>query len=255
MGRVLVVFGSKSNKKVYDRVCAELKRLNADFDLRVCSAHKTPVFLDKILEKKYSVIIAGAGLAAHLAGVIASKTTAPVIGVPCNDNLGGLDSLLSTLQMPPGIPVLCVGVDRAEDAASAAVKIMNAPEKVSVIIKNSYAEKAADMLLKLNVPYELSYELETDMINIRFIDLKDIKKADEGNALIINCPISENPASESNALRLLEIGSGLWVGINRAENAAIASAEILGKEKELLDYRKEIASAVIDADKEENKKC
>ncbi len=252
MGRILVVFGSRSNRSVYERVCAELKKLNADFDLRICSAHKTPEFLDKILEKKYSVIIAGAGLSAHLAGVIASKTTSPVIGIPCNDNFGGLDSLLSTLQMPPGIPVLCVGVDQAEEAANAAFNMLSAPKKVSVVVKNPHAEKAADVLFKLGVPYELCYQAEPETVNIQFVDIDNIKNSSTSKSLLINCPVSEKAASKSEALKISEISKGMWVGLNRAENAAIAAAEILGKENELVAYRKEIASKVIDA--EENKK-
>ncbi len=249
MGRILVVFGSRSNRSVYERVCAELKKLNADFDLRICSAHKTPEFLDKILEKEYSVIIAGAGLSAHLAGVIASKTTSPVIGIPCNDNFGGLDSLLSTLQMPPGIPVLCVGIEQAEEAANAAFRILNAAKRACVVVKNPYAEKAADILVNLRVPYELSYGLEPDAINIRFVKLSEIKKSDNTDFLIINCPVSEK-SSKSDALKLMEITKGLWVGLNRFENAAVSAAEIM--KKDLQPYRKEIASKVIDA--EENKR-
>ncbi len=270
MKKILVLFASRSNKAVYDRVVAELKRQNAEFELRILSAHKTPKELQELLDRnvgsaeKYGAVIAGAGLAAHLAGVIASKTVVPVIGVPCSDNFGGLDALLSTMQMPPGIPVLAVGVDCAEEAAKAAVMIAKLPEPhniahnaVSILVKNninSSAEKAADVLKKLNVPYELSYVLQEGKINIRFVDLNEIRKiSGNGSSLIINVPVvpAAEKTSAADAIKLLNIKTGLWVGLNRADNAAIAAAEIIGKEKELLEYRKEIAATVIKADKEE----
>lgn len=268
MKKILVLFASKSNKPVYDRVVAGLKKLkrdNADaakFELRILSAHKTPNELNELLgsgkaTQKYCAVIAGAGLAAHLAGVVASKTTTPVIGVPCSDNFGGLDSLLSTLQMPPGIPVLACGVDCAEEAAKAAAIIAAKPHiSVSILVKNNrnnLAEKAADALKKLNVPYELSYVLQEDKINIRLVGLDEIKKAKPGDALVINVPVADKTTA-ADALKLPDIKSGVWVGMNRADNAAIAAAEIIGKEKELLEYRKEIAEAVLKADGEERGK-
>ncbi|MBI2574686.1 AIR carboxylase family protein, partial [Candidatus Woesearchaeota archaeon] len=207
-------------------------------------------------------------------------------------NFGGLDSMLSTLQMPPGIPVLAVGVDCAEEAAKAAAIIakLREPPKlykpkphnivhnaVSILVKNninSAAEKAADVLKKLNVPYELSYVLQEGKINIRFVGLNEIRKISgnssrndsssisnrsnsssisNGSSLIINVPVvpAAEKTSAADAIKLLGIKTGLWVGLNRAENAAIAAAEIIGKEKELLEYRKEIAVAVLKADEEE----
>ncbi|MBI2133146.1 AIR carboxylase family protein [Candidatus Woesearchaeota archaeon] len=249
MGKILVVFGSKSNKPVYDRVIACLKRLGADFEFRVCSAHRTPEVLDKMLKEDYSVVIAGAGLAAHLPGVIASKTTAPVIGIPCRDNFGGMDSLLSIIQMPPGIPVLSVGIGLAEDAAESAAKILDPPDGVSIVSKAPYSEKAAEILEMLDVQYKLSGSLNSKCINLRFEDLNHISEADESEALTINCPVSENV--HEGILNLSKIKSGLWVGLNRAENAAIAAAEILGRKRELDGYRKQAASAVIDDDRVE----
>ena len=112
MKKVLVVFGSKSDKSVFEPIVKSQKEKKADVDMRICSAHRTPALLNSILlEKQYDLVIAGAGLAAHLPGVVASKTPVPVIGVPCNGAFDGLDSFLSIVQMPPGIPVLGVGVD------------------------------------------------------------------------------------------------------------------------------------------------
>ncbi len=251
MGSVLVLFASKTNKPIYDRVCSELKRLKVEHDLRIFSAHKTPKELESFLNgKEYSVIIAGAGMSAHLAGVVAAKNLCPVIGVPCSDNFGGLDALLSTINMPPGIPVLTVGIDCAEEAARAASKIMKAEKKVYINVKIKHAEKAADMLKKLNVPYEFSYSIHDEGINIRFVELNEIKALKGNGSLIINCPVSES-ADVKDALKLADIRHGLWTSLNRPDNAAIAAAEIIGNRNELLEYRNEIAAAVLKADREE----
>jgi len=112
MKKALIIFGSKSDEKIYNDIAKELKKQKVDFDLRISSAHKTPHDVDKTLQNDYAVVIAGAGLAAHLPGVAASKVLRPVIGVPCEGNYKGLDALLAIAQMPPGIPVLAVGVNR-----------------------------------------------------------------------------------------------------------------------------------------------
>ena len=109
MKKALIIFGSKSDEKVYNQIASALKKLKVDFDLRISSAHKTPDDVDETLKNDYAVVIAGAGLAAHLSGVVATKVLRPVIGVPCEGNYQGLDALLSIAQMPSGVPVLAVG--------------------------------------------------------------------------------------------------------------------------------------------------
>ena len=121
MSDVLIVFGSNSDSFVYDKLAAALKEKGVSFELRICSAHRTPEKLAEILSQSQAkVIIAGAGLSAALPGVIASHTVKPVIGLPVSGNYQGLDALLSVHQMPPGIPVLGVGVDNFQQAADAA---------------------------------------------------------------------------------------------------------------------------------------
>src|SRR3989338_8954187 len=107
MADVLVLFASKGDEKAYKKVLEALDKNKVSYDFRVASAHKTPEDVEHILKKKYRVVIAWAGLAAALPGVVAAKVLCPVIGVPCSGNLGGLDALLSIMQMPPGVPVLC----------------------------------------------------------------------------------------------------------------------------------------------------
>jgi 5-(carboxyamino)imidazole ribonucleotide mutase len=111
-----------------EKTAQTLDSFGIESELRVLSAHKTPdqafEFASNAADRGFSVIIAGAGKAAHLAGVMAAKSLLPVIGVPINASLDGLDSLLATVQMPTGIPVATVAVDGAVNAALLAVAIL-----------------------------------------------------------------------------------------------------------------------------------
>lgn len=126
---VAIVMGSDSDFEKMKPAIKELKALGISFKVRVLSAHRTPVELDHfITDAKYKgakVFIAGAGLAAALPGTIAAKTMLPVIGIPLSaDNSLPMDSVLSIIQMPPGIPVLTVGLNAAKNAAIAAARII-----------------------------------------------------------------------------------------------------------------------------------
>ena len=126
--RVAIVMGSGSDRPVMEKAGAMLDRFGIGHETRVLSAHKTPdqarAFATTAADQGFGVIIAGAGKAAHLAGVMAAKSLLPVIGVPINASLDGLDALLATVQMPTGIPVATVAVDSAANAALLAVAIL-----------------------------------------------------------------------------------------------------------------------------------
>ncbi|HKX76052.1 MAG TPA: 5-(carboxyamino)imidazole ribonucleotide mutase [Acidimicrobiia bacterium] len=126
--KVAIVMGSGSDRPVMEKAAEMLDRFGVEHEVRVLSAHKTPdeaiSFATEAAGRGFGVIIAGAGKAAHLAGVMAAKSLLPVIGVPLNASLNGLDSLLSTVQMPTGIPVATVAVDGAANAALLAVTIL-----------------------------------------------------------------------------------------------------------------------------------
>ena len=127
---ISIIAGSVSDKEVYEKTEKVLKENNIQYDLQIISAHRNPEKLDEYISSCESLIyIAVAGLSAALPGVIASKTDKPVIGVPVNTNLGGLDALLSIVQMPPGVPVGCVGIDRGDNAAYLAIRILNLLKK------------------------------------------------------------------------------------------------------------------------------
>ena len=126
---VAVLMGSASDASVMDGAVEALREFSVPVEVRVLSAHRTPddtiAFAKRAAERGIRVIIAGAGGAAHLAGVLAASTTLPVIGVPiASGGLGGIDSLLATVQMPRGIPVATVAVNGARNAGLLAIRMM-----------------------------------------------------------------------------------------------------------------------------------
>lgn len=122
---VSIIAGSESDIAVYEKAEKVLKESNIAYELKIISAHRDPEKLDAYLKSCQSLVfITVAGLSAALPGVVASKTDKPVIGVPVSAKLGGLDALLSIVQMPPRVPVACVGIDRGENAAYLAIRIL-----------------------------------------------------------------------------------------------------------------------------------
>jgi len=127
--RVLILMGSASDREVMQKAADVLDGLGVRCTTRVASAHRSPGLVERLVAEAASdgtqVIVAGAGMAAHLAGAVAARTILPVIGVPLDSgSLGGLDALLSTAQMPPGVPVATVALDGAENAGLLAASIL-----------------------------------------------------------------------------------------------------------------------------------
>ena len=126
---VSIIMGSTSDLPVMEKACQLLNELQVPFEVNALSAHRTPEAVEEFAcgakERGLKVIIAAAGMAAALPGVIAASTTLPVIGVPIKGMLDGLDAMLSIIQMPPGIPVATVGVNGAQNAAILAVEMMS----------------------------------------------------------------------------------------------------------------------------------
>jgi 5-(carboxyamino)imidazole ribonucleotide mutase len=123
--KVTVVLGSESDLPIAKKCTKVLDQMGLKYETRIASAHRTPEKLEQIIKNSGADVFIGiAGLAAALPGAIASHTTKPVIGVPVNVKLDGLDSMLSIIQMPPGIPVAGVGIDRGDNAALLAVEIL-----------------------------------------------------------------------------------------------------------------------------------
>ncbi len=147
MKKVGIVMGSDSDLPVIQKAVDQLRALEIPFEVHVYSAHRTPVeardFSLSAREKGFGVIIAAAGMAAHLAGAIAANTTLPVIGIPCKGPaLDGMDALLSTVQMPSGIPVATVGVNNGANAALLAAQILAVEDEA--LARRLSAKRAAD---------------------------------------------------------------------------------------------------------------
>lgn len=129
MKKVAIIMGSDSDLPIIKKALTELKDFGVEYECHIMSAHRTPEkvceFAKVARDNGFGVIICAAGMAAHLAGVVAGHTTLPVIGIPCSSkNFDGLDALLATVQMPSGIPVATVAVDGAKNAAVLAVQIL-----------------------------------------------------------------------------------------------------------------------------------
>ena len=161
MAKVGILMGSKSDFEVVKPAVSVLKKFGVETEVRVISAHRTPdeahVFAANARENGIEVIICAAGKAAHLGGVIAALTTLPVIGLPVKtEMMGGLDSLLSIVQMPSGIPVATVGVNGGENAGLLALQILGIkyPE-----IEKQLAEYKAAMRDKINADDKALQEL------------------------------------------------------------------------------------------------
>lgn len=231
--KILVIFGSDSDKPVYSK-------FSSIGTIKVCSAHRTPDLLEQILKEPYDLIIAGAGLAAHLPGVIASKTTTPVIGVPVNSNFQGLDSLFSILQMPPGIPVLSTPID----AENFDERILQPYKRINIIgdIDNKAVKKALAIFKEFNIPYDRSSHSQENVINLHFTPLEETK---ETKHFSINIPLKEDSTAEDSLQLIKKIRSGFWVGLNRGENAALAAIQLLKThDEEIKRYREKMAEKI-----------
>jgi phosphoribosylaminoimidazole carboxylase PurE protein len=151
--QVLILMGSESDASVMKNAADVLAYSGVSADVKICSAHRSPAFLHKLMEeyKDAKVFIAGAGMAAHLAGVVASLTIKPVIGVPLSGSkLNGLDALLSTVQMPSGMPVATVAVDGAKNAGFLALQILALNDEKLAAKLTDYRKKQEEEILKKN---------------------------------------------------------------------------------------------------------
>ena len=151
---VSIIMGSTSDLKVMEKAAAFFEEMEIPFEMNALSAHRTPKEVEQFAKEAESrglkVIIAGAGMAAHLPGVIASMTPLPVIGVPINASMDGMDSLLAIVQMPPGIPVATVAVNGSLNAAILAAQMMATGDPVMMVKLKEYKEKLKHKIVKAN---------------------------------------------------------------------------------------------------------
>ena len=151
---VSIIMGSTSDLPVMEKAAKFLDEMEIPFEMHALSAHRTPAevggFAKGAKGGRISVIIAAAGMAAHLCGVIASMTTVPVIGVPINSTLDGMDALLAIVQMPPGIPVATVGINGALNAGILAVQMLAVGDEQLQEKLSAYKEDLKKKIVKAN---------------------------------------------------------------------------------------------------------
>ena len=162
MKKVAIVMGSDSDLPVVEKAITTLDEYGVPYEVHVYSAHRTPIeardFTVSAREKGFGAIIAAAGKAAHLAGAIAANTTLPVIGIPVKSStLDGLDALLSTVQMPAGIPVATVAIDGAANAALLAIQILAVSDDELAGKLSSARSRATEQVLSKNAAIEAKY--------------------------------------------------------------------------------------------------
>lgn len=165
--KVSIIMGSTSDLDVMGKAAKLFEDFEIPFEMNALSAHRTPaeveVFAKGAKDRGIKVIIAGAGMAAHLPGVIAAMTPLPVIGVPINASLSGFDSILAILQMPPGIPVATVAVDGAMNAAILAVQMMATGDPEMMKKLEDYKESLKEKIIKANKELsEVKYKFKTN---------------------------------------------------------------------------------------------
>ncbi|WP_302581510.1 5-(carboxyamino)imidazole ribonucleotide mutase [Paraprevotella clara] len=152
---VSIIMGSTSDLPVMEKAAKFFDEMEIPFEMNALSAHRTPVeveaFAKEAAGRGLKVIIAGAGMAAALPGVIAANTTLPVIGVPIKGMLDGLDAMLSIIQMPPGIPVATVGVNGAQNAAILAAQMLSLADEGLALRLAGYKENLKQKIVKANM--------------------------------------------------------------------------------------------------------
>ena len=164
MKKVAVIMGSDSDLPVVEKAIDTLRDFGVPTEVHVCSAHRTPEeasrFAKNARNEGFGALIAAAGLAAHLAGALAANTTLPVIGIPMAGGVGdGLDALLSTVMMPPGVPVATVGVGGAVNAALLAVQILAVSDPALADQLEAYKRAAAEKVRKKDLAIREKYNL------------------------------------------------------------------------------------------------
>lgn len=251
--KVFVLFGSKSDAYIYEPLKSRLLAEGHEVDFRFLSVHRSPELLNRELESlEADCIVAGAGLAAHLPGVLASKSLLPVFGIPCAPALGGLDALLSILQMPFGIPVLtsapdnyAVVVDAITRWSQAELRFVDEP--VHLVVERHKAtsapmapllEKAKNIADKVGMRIPVQNQLVSGAVNVVLeeIDPRDptaplASAGGEAGLLRIHVPVLRDeayrdPGSALHILEKMRRSGGLWVGLNNIGNGILAALQL-----------------------------
>ncbi len=237
--KALILFGSKSDQYFYNELVKEVDGL-CDFELFILSAHRDPDKLEETLKnEKYDFIIAGAGLAAHLPGVIASKVKCPVFGLPVDCQFSGLDAFLSIVQMPPGIPVLCEAANNFTSTILFIKNLLNNkyPKLLNIVISEdleelemtkSVLDKAKEKAKELNVELKQSQLTCEDLINLVFTrgGATGVISHNSIYIPIMNKELYSRPESALDFFNATKKG-GLWLGVNNSKNAVIMFEKLM----------------------------
>ena len=164
---VSIIMGSTSDLPIMEKAAKLLDEFEIPFEMNALSAHRTPVEVEEFSKnaeaRGIKVIIAAAGMAAHLPGVIAASTPLPVIGVPINSTLDGMDALLAIVQMPPGIPVATVGINGALNAAILAIQMLSLNDENIAARFKTYKAALAQKIVKANEELaKIEYKFKTN---------------------------------------------------------------------------------------------
>ncbi len=257
---MFAVFGSEEEKSIYEAFNEKMKKGGISLELRILSAYNTPKELEyEINDSNAEIFVAGSGLSGSLPGFVAAKKIKPVVGLPLNGNFSGLLYFLSCLQMPSGVPVLTVGVDKIDKVVSLCGNFLHGFSEIVVLKKSSglekkYYEKCKSFLALNKVPFS-----ETNNVGMLdhskvFIDFVPIgKKQKETGNIIVSCPVSEN-TKKADAIKLFDsMQNSFCVGVNDHVNACLAAIQLInlkGNYSELLlKLRKEEAEKTINSNK------
>lgn len=251
--KVLVVFGSKSDANIYEPLKARLLNEQHEVDFRMISVHRSPDLLDRELAGiKVQAVIAGAGLAAHLPGILASKLLIPVFGIPCAAALGGVDAYLAISQMPFGIPVLSTAPDQYQSAIDMLARVERLDLQYSfdafnLVIERhkratfqSLIQRAEKISEKTSIELKITDKTVENAVNICLVDINENdpecplpfapvpKNSDE---IRIYVPVLSDIAyreAESVSLLMRRINSvpgGVWSGLNNIGNAMLMALQ------------------------------
>lgn len=254
--KILVMFGSKSDANIYEPLKARLLQEGHDVDFRMISVHRSPELLDRELASaEASAVIAGAGLAAHLPGVVAAKVLVPVFGVPCSAAIGGVDALFAIQQMPFGIPVLTT----APDQYGAAVDFVTRWGKLdlrysfdgfNLVLERHkrgqphfriLLERAERISEKTKLEINLTDKTSENAVNICLVDINEAdpecplpfgpspRGSDELRILVpvLNEAAYRDPYAAISVVRRINSAQGnVWSGINNIGNAMLAALQL-----------------------------
>lgn len=253
--KIIVIFGSKSDAYIYEPLKAALLSDGHDVDFLLMSCHRSPEALDKELRSiSVDAVVAGAGLAANLPGIIAAKVPFPVFAIPCAPALGGLDALLSTIQMPFGIPVLSSAPDKLAEVrnfilewSKADLRYFQEPFHIAVErnkVDSAYIQyllkRASSIIDKVETNFPVVSVPAPNSLNVCLVEIDPASpsaplpypeaKEDE-HSLRIYVPVvtPENYKDARTAAALLEkmqTAGGLWLGLNMVSNGVLAALHL-----------------------------